>query len=551
MEREKDHLPNDTALCHQMIRELRQVVAMQQESLASHQETLAKVLDQLNLLKRAMFGRRSERYVPSPDQKLLFDPEPLDEPKAEVPEPVDEPPPEKRQKRRKERFVFPQCMETRRTEYPLPEAERKCACCGGERTVIREHVTKQLEMRPTEFYVEEQVRFTYACPNCRDGSQVVTTSKPPQVADKSPFGPSVMAWMAAWKFQHHMPTYRQQEILLSPLRRMLSRATIAGVLRRTAVGLRPLERLIRKLVFSSFAINADETLLKMLQPGHGKTVTGYMYGFAGDADYPLVFYDFQPNRAGEGPAEVLADYQGYLQTDGYSVYSSLVKKSQGRLIDVACWAHGRRGFEESQPTTSDPLVQEMLVWIQQLYDLETRSREWTAEERGRLRQAEATPILVRMKARLDSAIGSLRPTIRLAEAINYVLNRWEAFVRYTSDGRILIDNNVIERLLRPVACGRKNYLFVGSEIGGRTAATLYTVIQSARRNLVDVWPYLTDVLRRIAGIEPGDEASLEALLPNRWIESHPEHRLQDREAEFLAAKARRQHKHFKHRSAVR
>ena len=158
--------------------------------------------------------------------------------------------------------------------------------------------------------------------------------------------------------------------------------------------------------------------------------------------------------------------------------------------------------------------------------------------------------LMELKARFDEVRTTLRPSAKLAEAIDYVRNRWEAFVRYTEDGRIPIDNNVIERLLRPVAIGRKNFLFFGSEKGGQTAATLYTLVQSARRNCVDVWPYLTDVLRRIAAIAPGDTAALETLLPDRWLAAHPEHRLEQREEESREAQARRRRKRAARRIAV-
>jgi hypothetical protein len=240
----------------------------------------------------------------------------------------------------------------------------------------------------------------------------------------------------------------------------------------------------------------------------------------------------------------------YFQTDGYIVYTSLVRHSAGRLVDVACWAHGRRGFEEAIPATSHPLVHEAMIWTQQRYDIEDRAQGMSADERRALRQAEALPILAKMKARFDEVRPTLRPTAKLAEAIYYVLNRWEAFVRYTSDERIPIDNNVIERLLRPVAIGRKNYLFFGSERGGQTAATLNTLVQSARRNCVDVWPYLTDVLRRIAAIAPGDTAALEALLPDRWLAAHPEHRLEQREEESREAQVRRRRKRAARRAAA-
>jgi transposase len=405
-------------------------------------------------------------------------------------------------------------------------------------------------MEEAKLYVVEEVRFTYGCSHCHDGSQMQTTERPPQAVEKSPFGPSILAWLVTWKFLHHLPVYRQQELLLGPLKRWLSRALLCGLLSRTAQALRPLERLIHQRVLASIVINADETEVKMLKPGNGKAITGYLSGYAGDADHRYVFYDFRPIRSRDGPREVLADYRGYLQTDGYIVYTSLVREAAGRLVDVACWAHGRRGFEEAIPATSHPLVHEAMIWTQQLYDIEDRAKEMSAEDRRALRQAEALPILARMKARFDEVRPTLRPTAKLAEAIDYVLNRWDAFVRYTEDGRIQIDNNVIERLLRPVAIGRKNYLFFGSEHGGQTAATLYTLVQSARRNCVDVWPYLTDVLRRIAGIAPGDTAALEALLPDRWVAAHPEHRLEQREQESHEAQARRRRRRVARRAAA-
>jgi len=530
------------------------VIAQQQEAIDAYQEELAKAAEQLRFFKRAMFGQRRERYAPSPDQKVLFVPEAVEglDAKQEATQDAnaDSPPPRKRRKPRRPRIEFPQFWEHRRTEYPLHPEELPCGCCGAQRVITRTHITKRLEMEEAKLYVVEEVRYTYACSHCHDGSQMQTTERPPQAVEKSPFGPSFLAWLVTWKFLHHLPVYRQQELLLGPLKRWLSRSLLCGLLGRTALALRPLERLIRQRVLESVVINADETEVKMLKPGNGKAITGYLSGYAGDADHRFVFYDFRPSRSRDGPAEMLADYRGYLQTDGYVVYTSLVRHSAGRLVDVACMTHGRRNFEKAIPTTSHPLVHEAMIWTQQLYDIEDRAKAMSAEHRRALRQAEALPILARMKARFDEVRPTLRPTARLAEAIDYMLNRWDAFVRYTNDGRIPIDNNVIERLLRPVAIGRKNYLHFGSEQGGKTGATLYTIVQSARRNCVDVWPYLTDVLRRIAAIAPGDTAALEALLPDRWLAAHPEHRLEQREEESREAQARRRRKRAARRIAA-
>ena len=183
--------------------------------------------------------------------------------------------------------------------------ELPCGCCGAQRIIIRTHVTKRAEMEEAKIYVVEEVRYTYGCSHCHDGSQMQTTERPPQAVEKSPFGPSILAWLVTWKFLHHLPVYRQQELLLGPLKRWLSRALLCGLLSRTAQALRPLERLIHERVLASIVINADETEVKMLKPGNGKAITGYLSGYAGDADHRYVFYDFRPSRSRDGPREML------------------------------------------------------------------------------------------------------------------------------------------------------------------------------------------------------------------------------------------------------
>ncbi len=220
------------------------------------------------------------------------------------------------------------------------------------------------------------------------------------------------------------------------------------------------------------------------------------------------------------------------------------------MIDVACWAHARRKFDEACLVTGDVLAHEAMGWIRQLYDLEDRARELSPEARRSLREEVSRPILDRMHERLKSAAPGLRPKSRLAEAAWYALNRWDGLKRYVQDGRLAIDNNLIERLLRAVAIGRKNWLFVGSPTGGETAATLLSIVQSARHNLVSTFPYLTDVLQRAPSLPADDPAAWEPLLPDRWLAAHPEHKLSDREAEFQAAAARRRRSRAARRKAV-
>jgi transposase len=308
MEHGSSSLADQLATCEQRIRELEQndirqqavisqqqeviahqaaVIAQQQEMAVAYQDQLAKAAEQLRFFKRAMFGQRRERYAPSPDQTLLFVPEAVEglgTTEQSIPEASPgSAPPRTRRKPRRPRIEFPQFWEHRRTEYPLPESELPCGCCGAQRIIIRTHVTKRAEMEEAKLYVVEEVRFTYGCSHCHDGSQMQTTERPPQAVEKSLFGPSILASLVTWKFLHHLPVYRQQELLLGPLKRWLSRSLLCGLLSRTALALRPLERLIHQRVLASIVINADETEVKMLKPGNGKAITGYLSGYAGGA----------------------------------------------------------------------------------------------------------------------------------------------------------------------------------------------------------------------------------------------------------------------------
>jgi hypothetical protein len=281
-------------------------------------------------------------------------------------------------------------------------------------------------------------------------------------------------------------------------------------------------------------VQADETPVKYLGGEKGKASTGYLFGYAGDGEHRFLYYDYRPDRTRAGPAEILLNYQGVLLTDGFSGYESLVRESDGRLRAAACWMHARREFDEARATTSHPLVEETLAQIGQLYDLEDRDRNLSAEERHALRARESLPVVERLFTRWDEERAALRPSSQLAKAVQYGLNRREELQRFLDDGRIELDTGVLERSLRGPALGRKNYLFFGSLSGGRTAATLYSVVQSAKLYHLDVTAYLTDILRRLPAISPTDTLALRELLPDHWAAKHPQHVLQARQHESLA-----------------
>jgi transposase len=533
-----------------LVAEQQALIAVQQEQLAAQQVALNRAHEQLALFKKALFGPRRERYVPGPDQQLLFEALPLEAKQSEdAPAVVPEPPTKARRKPRR-KFVFPEFLPVRREDHSLQPEEVPCGCCGAKRVVIRTHLTKQLELEQAQAYIVEHVRYTYACPGCRQGSQVVTTPKPPMPIEKSPFGASVLAWITSAKFERHLPTYRHQEMLVGPLGLWLSRPLLWKLLAGTALCLKPLAVLLREEILKSFVVQADETPVRYLGEEPGKSSLGYLFGYAGDAEHRYLVYDFQPNRSRAGPREMLADFRGVLQTDGYSAYESLVKEFPDRLIPAGCWMHTRRGFDEALTTTSHPLAAESLARIQVLYDIDEQTKALSFDERWAVHERQSRPLIERLFASWDEALATLRPSTKLAEAIGYALNRRAELMRFLDDGRISLDTGHLERSIRPVAIGRKNSLFFGSLRGGQTAAALYSIVQSARLYHLDVTAYLTDVLRRLPKILPTDASPIRPLLPDNWAEANPEHIHVSRDEELRVDNERRRRRRAKRRRAI-
>lgn len=569
---EKERLQQEIAELHSRIEHIERVAAERQSTLDALLQTLETLREQNALLRKALFSPRRERFVPSPDQKLLFDPQAVDgnedAASTENPEADEEPPRRKRRRRARKRFQFPQFLPVQRIEYPLPPEELECPCGCGQKVVISEDVSRQLEFVQASAYIAEHVRFIYGCRASRDGRLITTSERPPLINEKGIFGPSAVAYLAEAKFERHLPLYRLQEDLHSATSMWFSRSVLSGALVRAAERLLPLRDLIEWMVLRSFFVRADETTSRVLRPGTGKTGLVYLWVYVGDDDHPYQLFDYRLDRSRDGPSEVLGEFEGGLLTDGYSVYASLVAESGGRLIDLGCWAHARRKFDESCVVTSHPLAHEALAWIGQLYDIEDRLADVTAEARLEVRRRESVPILDRLRQRLLEAQPGVRPTSKLAEAIGYLVGRWEAMTRFSEDGRYTIDNNASERSLRPSVIGRKNYLFFGSDEGGRAACTWYSIIQSARYNHVHVLPYLNDVLVRLPAIVPeylrvGDaptpfdalsadqREALSELLPDRWLNEHPEHRSEDRQRELEEANQRRRQRRALRRRAVK
>jgi transposase len=493
------------------------------------QRALACLKEEYLALKRLLYGPRRERLTEDPNQQHLFDTEALTS--FPIPEPASEDAPQS-QKRRKGhgRRPIPDHVPRRDVLHDVPEKERTCGC-GREKAKIGEDTAEQLDYEPGKLVVLRHIYPKYACSCCKDG---VTAA--PRVA--SPIagglaGPGLLAYVLVSKFAVHIPLYRQQDEL-ARAGVFLARSTLCDWIGQCAVVFRPLVDLMRNRVLLSHVINADETPVPVLDPTRDSTRKSYLWTYLGDSDHPFTVFDYRDSRSRDGPAEILKNYRGYLQTDAYTCYDSVVLESKGRIVPVGCWAHARRGFFDAR--ASQPReAHYVLSLVGQLYDIEEQTRQCSADDRLAARKERSVPVLDRLKQFLDEQTLGALPKSQYGQAIGYVRNQWESLRRYVEDGRLGIDNNISERTLRVAAIGRKNWLFFGSDRGGETAAICLSILASAKRHLIEPFAYVRALLVALAA----DEVDLEPLLPDTWIKAHPEYIVQYRRDEAEAAAKRR------------
>jgi len=411
---------------------------------------------------------------------------------------------------------------------PAPEG-KFCAPCGAEKIVINEEVRRELDYTPGTIFVREYVRPIYACPNVCEG-QVAIAPPPPAPIEKGLPGPGLLARVVVDKYADHLPLARQ----VARLDRdglPLSRQTLCDWCASAAGLLTTFTELLRREVLLSGVIHTDDTPMTYLDPGRkNKPETGRLWVYRGDRRHPYVFYEFSPDRRRTWPAGVLAGWKGHLQADAYGGYDALY--AEDGIVEVACWAHARRKFKDAELSDGKRSAA-ALRRVGALYGVEKAIREeaersgWSFADPGekgdlaealrlRRRAAEALPLLEALKAELDGMAFAVPPKSPMGQAVGYALNNWKALAAYAGNGALAIDNNAAERDIRPTVVGRKNYLFYGSERGGRTAAALYSVVESAKRHGIKLWKYLRDLFTRLPTMKVSD---LPALLPDRWLKA--------------------------------
>jgi transposase len=408
-----------------------------------------------------------------------------------------------------------------------------CPDCGTQREKISEVVSEQLEYTPASLIVVEHVQVTYACKPCQQ--HVITANKPPQPIEKGVPGPGLLAHLIAQKYQRHLPLYRLEEDL-ARYSVLIRRSTLAGWMAGAAERLSLLYELKKRWALASHVLGTDDTPVKVLDPELDRTRTGRFWAYVGDDRHPVVVYDYTPNHKRDGPATFLKDYAGVLQADAFSGYDAIYYGSSGKIIEAGCCAHARRKFHEARETSPEAAHQ-ALAFFGRLYAVEHDAQSLSAEARHALRQKKSVPILNDLHVWLKDTLPKLRPKTPITGAIKYCLRHWDALNEFVTDGNIPIDNNRTERTLRSQAIGRRNWMFLGSDNGGRTAAVLYSFVASAKRHHLDVEAYLADVLRRLPAMTK--LMALRALLPERWAKANPKFVLQFRRTESAQAAKRR------------
>jgi len=466
---------------------------------------IAQLSHEIAILRRHRFGQKSEQF--SGAQAHLFE-ETIDADLEAIEQELQalqpEAAPRKPRAQPKRQML---AAHLPRVEYRHEPGSTVCPC-GCQLRRIREDVSEKLDYTPGTFSVERHIRGVWACPECETMSQA---PMPAHLIDKGLAAVGLLAHILVSKYCDHLPLYRLEAIFKRDGMHV-PRSSMAQWVGQCGHALQPLVEALQRCVLSHGVLHADETPVRMLDPGSGKTHKAYLWAYAPGKFESLkaVVYDFHEGRAGEFARQFLGEWKGKLVVDDYSGYKASFRQG---ITEIGCMAHARRKLFDLYTSSKSPVAEYAVQRIGELYEIERQALELTAKQRYRLRQEKAKPLAEKLHEWMQAQRQRVLDGTATAKALDYSLKRWVALTRYLDDGQVPIDNNTIEQQIRPVAIGRSNWLFAGSLRAGKRAAAIMSLIQSAKLNGLNPYDYLRDVLQRLP---THLDSRIDELLPHNW-----------------------------------
>ncbi|MGH8468781.1 MAG: IS66 family transposase [Gammaproteobacteria bacterium] len=495
--------------------EVHALIAEKDAEIARLSAHLKVLQEQLNLLTAKRFGPSSEKA--HPDQIRLFNEAELeavapleDEEQATIEIPA-------HRRRAGGRKPLPPQLPRIEVVHDLGDEEKICPHDGATLRAIGEEISEQLDIEPAKVRVIRHVRRKYACPHCQQG--VKTAALPPQPIPKSLASPGLAAHITVGRYQDGLPLYRQEKIL-QRIGMEISRATLAFWMIQLGRLVQPLMNLLRDQMLAYDVLHMDETTVQVLkEPGKTAQSKSYLWvQRGGPPEQPIILFDYDPSRSQTVPLRLLEGYQGYLQVDGYEGYNAI--GSQPGIQLVGCMAHARRKFDEALKAQGkthqrDPIrmgnAQQGLHYIQALYQIERELKTATPEQRNRVRQEKAKPLLATIRTWLDTVLPAVPPESLTGKALYYLHHQWPKLIRYLEDGRLSIDNNAVENAIRPFVMGRKAWLFCDTVHGAKSSANLYGLIETSKACGHEPYYYLRHLFTELPKAK--SLADIETLLP--------------------------------------
>ena len=486
--------------------QMRQMLQRLMDEVKHKQALLDKLTYEMAVLKRLKFAAKSEAL--HADQRSLLD-EALEEELQALEQEIEQmQPPEHRAARAKaKRLPLPAHLPRQEFAHE-PEVTE---CCGQAMKRIGQDVAEKLDYTPGVFTVHRHVRGKWACACCQTLKQAPVDA---HIIDKGIPTTGLLAHVLVAKYADHLPLYRQ-EAIYARAGAAIPRSSLAQWVGRCGVQLQPLVDALRQQVLQHAVIHADETPVQMLKPASqrdGKTHRAYLWAYTPGRHEAMkaVVYDFCESRAGQHAGEFLKGWSGTLLVDDYAGYKQLMGD---KVLEAGCWAHARRKFFELHAANQSQIAQQALALIGQIYEIERQVHEAKADERLRMRQQQTRPVIDKLHAWLAEHRVKVPEGSATAKAMDYSLRRWRALTRFVDNGQLPVDNNWVENQMRPVALGRKNWLFAGSLRAGERAAAVMSLIQSAKLNGHDPHAYLKDVMDKLP---TWPNSRIDELLPHRW-----------------------------------